>query len=213
MANLGTLRTYIGNWMNRSDLNTEIDLMVNIVIRRLENDPAWNWKYMDTKATGSLARLDYTLAFPDNYKSTKIFFLIDTDSALRQLDMKSLSYVYEQFPYREDYQYTPNMMAVDDANNVLVLRPTVDQAYTYEWHYQKFSDELTADADTNWMVTNQYELVLYGALVEASLFIKDLESAATWEAKYTSAKTRLRNSQILQNIEGSQLSITVDNVV
>jgi hypothetical protein len=213
MADFSTLKSYVANWLNRNDLSTEIGLFINMTIRKFENDPRWNWKYMRSSATGSLARLDYTLALPANYKSTQVFFIIDTDNALRPLRVTSLSHAYSEYPWRADYQDFPKYIAIDDANSQIVIRPTIDQTYTYEWRYHKFSDELSDDTDTNWMTTNHYELVLYGALKEAALFINDTDAMIKYSNMYEEEKKRLIDTQIDQDWDGSPLEVISDYVV
>lgn len=53
-------------------------------------------------------------------------------------------------------------------------------------YYRKFA-ALSADADTNWILSNARGLYLYGALVEASPFLEDDARIMTWANMYQSA--------------------------
>lgn len=62
--------------------------------------------------------------------------------------------------------------------------PVPDQTYTVQLAYYKALPVLSSSTTTNWFTDNNPELLLYAALVEALLFLKDDQRAQYWEARF-----------------------------
>lgn len=66
------------------------------------------------------------------------------------------------------------------------LYPTPDSAYTIEMIYRSLIPALTTLNTTNWLLTLAPDAYLYGALLEASPYIKDDNRLQVWGAAFTS---------------------------
>lgn len=64
--------------------------------------------------------------------------------------------------------------------NEIELAPTPDQNYTVEMIYRQNIPALSATNTTNWLLTLAPDLYLYGALMEASPYIKEDARIQTW---------------------------------
>jgi hypothetical protein len=64
----------------------------------------------------------------------------------------------------------PTHYALFDENS-LILGPTPDAAYSIELQYASYPQSIV-DAGTSWLGDNFDTVLLYGALVEANMFIK-----------------------------------------
>lgn len=208
-----TLKTTTADWLNRSDLSSQIGDFINIAIRKIENHPKHNFKYMRSYATGTFVIDDYILAYPTRYKAIQAFYVLDTNSKYELLKKKTLSVALTEFPYLSDQKDFPEMAADDDANSQFIIRPTIDQTYTYNLYYYAYSAELSGDTDTNWWTDNYWEVLMYRALHEASMFVKDVNEAQIWMTKFDEAFGDIVDVQIDNEWEGSPHERTSDYVV
>lgn len=88
------------------------------------------------------------------------------------LQFKDVNFIQEAFPAPGDTG-GPKYYAQFDINN-FILGPTPDSAYRVEIHYFYRPDSLTAGSESNttWLSENAELSLLYGALVEAYVFMK-----------------------------------------
>lgn len=67
----------------------------------------------------------------------------------------------------------------------LRLLPVPDTAYTVEMTYRRQVDALSADTDTNWVLTKHPDAYLYGALMQAGSWLVEDERVPLWGKLYT----------------------------
>lgn len=73
--------------------------------------------------------------------------------------------------------------------------------------YYKELPFISSTNDTNWFNLNAPELLLFAALVEAALFMKDADLAQIYELKYTQAVKELESQRDTSEHSGSPLSV------
>lgn len=81
-----------------------------------------------------------------------------------------------------------------------------DDTYTVGTRFIAYSEDLSGDGDENWLTSNAPELLVFGALLEAEVYIENDERAAIWLAKYNyevEALTMLDNTMSF-NRDGRQ---------
>ncbi len=208
-----TLKTTVADWLNRDNMSTQIGYFINIAMRKIENSPKHNFKYMRSYATGTLSDGDYVLAYPTRYKAIQAFYVQDTSDAYRLMKKNVLAYALSVYPYISDYKSFPEIAADDDANDQFLIRPTVDDTYTYNLYYYAYSAELSADGDTNWWTDNYWEILMYRALHEGCMYIKDVQEAQVWMAKYQEAFDDIIDAQLDNEWDGSPHERISDYVV
>jgi len=75
--------------------------------------------------------------------------------------------------YYSDYDY-----------NTLLIAPTPDIAYPFEFAYIELPVPLTVNQQTNWLTNYAGDVLLYGSLLEAMPFLKNDERIPAWQEKY-----------------------------
>lgn len=78
-----------------------------------------------------------------------------------------------------------------EGDYLVVAPPPTDSPDALISYYRPY-DALTDDADTNWLLTNAYDVYLYGSLAHASPYIKEDERVQVWVAGYSSAIAALK---------------------
>jgi len=123
-------------------------------------------------ATASTTASNKFLACPSDFLAPFSLSLAGTDGDKFFIDFKDPSFIQT---YTPDATTTgsPRYYAVFDVDN-FILAPTPNTTFTAELHYFYRPTSLTAGAGsgTTWLSDNAELTLLYGALVEAYLFMK-----------------------------------------
>jgi len=133
------------------------------------------------------------LNLPDDFLAMAL--LGTTDGQYRALDNKDESYLREVFPDIA-IRDRPRAYAQMD-NDTIIVAPVPDLSYTLRMTYFYKPPSITtlaADGET-WLSTRAYETLKYGALMEASIFMKMQDTAifAEYEKSFMTSLTGLKN--------------------
>lgn len=103
---------------------------------------------------------------------------------------KDVNYIREMFPY-PGVTGTPQYYAIFD-NNTYILGPTPDVNYDIELHYFAYPTSIVT-AETTWLSINYPNVLLWGALVEAYIYLKgETDLIQTYQQKYDQAMQLLK---------------------
>jgi hypothetical protein len=133
--------------------------------------------------TGTLTLGNKYLTLPTDWLATFSLTVIDpvTQAQTFLLD-KDVNFVRQAYPLPTSTG-TPAYYAQFDVNT-LILGPTPDAAYAVELHYYYYPESIVT-AGTSWLGSNFAEVLLYGALREAYLFMKgEADVIQNYEQKY-----------------------------
>lgn len=133
------------------------------------------------------------LAVPSDYLAPFSLSLRGVDADRFFLDFKDPSFLQT---YTPDSSTTgaPRYYAVFDIDNFL-LAPTPDAAYTAELHYFYRPASLTAGPDngSTWLSENAEMSMLYGALIEAYIYMKGEQDVMTmYSSRFQEAITGIK---------------------
>lgn len=67
----------------------------------------------------------------------------------------------------------------------MLVAPTPDQAYPFEYGYVQLPSPLGPGNQTNWITENAPDVLLYAIFLEATPFLKNDERIPVWESAYT----------------------------
>lgn len=120
----------------------------------------------------------YSLAVKD--ATGRYHFLVDKD----------VNYIREAYPSPTDTGLPRHYGLFDE--NTFIIGPTPDSAYEVELH-QFYYPESIVTAQTTWLGDNYPTVLLYGALVPASIYMKgDQDMTATYDKQFTEALMQLK---------------------
>lgn len=195
--NFGQLKSKVADWLNRSDLTAQIPDFINMAMHELERE--WNYKLMESPFSQTTNATYLTL--PARYKETKWLKFIDANSKYQVLQKKSSDYALSAFPNLTGDTRPPEIFCVYSGQ--FLLRPTPDLEYSYEGVTYVYSVDLVADDDSNNWTVSYWECLLFGALVQAGIFMKDDTLVKYWQPFYVNAYTSLRNAETKEEYGGS----------
>jgi hypothetical protein len=141
--------------------------------------------------TGTLSLGNKYLTLPTDWLATFSLSVIDpTSQAQTFLLDKDVNFIRESFPVPTSTG-TPTHYGQFD-QNTLILGPTPDAAYAVELHYYYYPTSIVT-AGSSWVGNNFGEVLLYGALREAYLFMKgEQDIIGYYEQKYQEGMALLK---------------------
>ena len=120
----------------------------------------------------------YSLAVKD--ATGRYHFLIDKD----------VNYIREAYPNPMDVGLPRHYGLFDE--NTFIIGPAPDQAYEVELH-QFYYPESIVTAGTTWLSENYPSVLLYGALVQASIYMKgDQDMTSSYDAQFKEGLAQLK---------------------
>jgi hypothetical protein len=179
----------VQSYVNRSD-DSFIDQIPRLILMA-ESRIASECRGLGAQkyVTGSIDST--TLEKPSRWRET-ISFSVVSGAGVR-------SYLYERgYEYCRQYPTTtgtPRYYADYGYEHFLVVPPK-DAAYTFELSYYERVVPLSDTQQTNWYTQYAPQLLLYGVMLEAAMFLKNDEEIAKWQGLFDRAKKGLDDEQV-----------------
>lgn len=133
---------------------------------------------------------------PDRWRDT-VSITVKANNTMSPVFARSYEYCRNYWP--DDTQTgKPEFYADYDYTHWLIV-PTPNATYQAEILYYQLPELLDDTHQTNWLTDYAPNLLLYGALLEATPFLKNDERIQTWQSFYQQAANAL-NTEDLQKI-------------
>ena len=172
ITNYGTLKTAIADTLNREDLASAIPTFVSLAQAQINRK---------IRSHRQITRASLTIntqfeALPADWLETiRITMDANPIRVLTQISMDDLT------RYRTAIADTTDAPVYFAHNGTdIELFPTPSTSYTGQITYYAKVPALSADGDTNWLLTNHPDVYLYGALVHTAPYLKDDARLAIW---------------------------------
>lgn len=200
MDSYDNLKTAIANWLNREGFTaledmagTFLDMAQRKVFRECD------LKCMEATATGTTAD-PYV---PSDFLRTKALY-ITNGSTTQEVTGGSYHNTLPRTGTNTPIKYSL-------VGSQLVFSPSPDQEYDWTLIYYKSLQLLSDSNTTNWFTINNPELLLFGALAEASLFLKDDVRTQVWEQRFVSVKEAQEKSDLRADKEYGGMAVRMAN--
>lgn len=198
-----TLKADAASWLQRDDLTSQIPTFVRYATaafnRELDRNPVPEMESRDTQSlTG-----EYT-GLPDDFLRMR---------AVVRSDGKELRYVTsQQMDAMEDREESPEpqVYTLEDMQLRVWPAPSVSEPLTVTISYYERIPHLSADDDTNWLLSDYPDLYLWGVLLQARAWLHDdarLKSIV--EPAYTVGMAQLRGRVLTTPGMASQMSTDI----
>jgi len=140
--------------------------------------------------TGNFTASNRYLTTPTDWLATYELSVVDGDGKYSFLSNREVSFLRESFP---DPTVTglPQYYAIFD-DTTFVVAPVPDASYVSELHYY-YQPESIVTATTTWLGDNFDQVLLYGALLEAAVFMQSPEDViVVYKGRYDEAMAALK---------------------
>jgi hypothetical protein len=197
ITNFGTLKTAIADTLNRDDLASAVPTFVKLAEARF-NRELRTWK-QETRSTATLD-VQYSALPTDFLQPIRLQIL---DSQTGEISPISTAQMLQLRGDNFNEAGRPVHYAITAQG--LELLPTPDSAYSASLVYYAKITALSADGDTNWLLTDAPDAYLYGALVHSAPYLKDDARLQVWEALLAQGINNLNTSSSEAKYGGSGL--------
>ena len=134
------------------------------------------------------------VALPPDFLSVFSLAVIDGSGAAANqtyLYQKDVEYIRQAYPF-PGVTGVPQYYGIFD-NSAFILGPTPDDVYSVEMHYYAYPQSIVT-AGTSWLGDNFSNVLLWGALAEAYIYMKgEPDLIQTYQQKYGEALELLKN--------------------
>jgi len=207
LSNYSNLKTSIANWLNRSDLSSEIS---DDFIKLVEAD--FNSKLRIRKMiTQSTFTIDSeTESLPTGFLQVRDMFILSggTKNALRYVA-----------PGQMDQMIGTSVSGKPSAYTILgdsfrfAKKP--DASYSGVINYYKKFDTLSDTNTSNYILTDHPAIYLYGSLFHAANFLGGYnpQQVQSWQQMYATAMERLEQNDREDQFSGSPLQVRSEDSV
>jgi hypothetical protein len=209
------LKAKVAAYLNRDDLTSYIPGFIEMAQRKIERggDYAVNnrivkvsgyYDCMKTRKYTSTSDMEITL--PSDFLAPIGLWAVISDE-YTPLARRLPEEIWATYPDPTNHTGTPEEYTILIGENEIIVRPTPDKSYTFDFQYYKSLTVLSDDADTNAWTTDYWEILLYGALLEAQAFLIADERLGTWLTLFGQAVFSLENRDTMANAAGGTLFI------
>ena len=181
ITNYTELQASIGNWLHRSDLTAVIPDFITLAETRMNGTLVS--RNMEARITLTCTPSVRTVPFPPDLMDMKRLAVIDADPA-GILQYKSPDQLMEDCAYLAATS-RPTCFTVVGSN--VELAPVPDKAYPLELIYMQRIPALSISNPSNWVLVQNPNIYLFGALMSSAGFTQDEDMHAMWEKKYLAA--------------------------
>ena len=200
------LKTSVANWLNRSDLTTEIEDFVVLA----EKDFNSKLRIRKMIAQTSVTINAETVALPTGFLQIRDFFI--TQGGTKH----SLTYIT---PTQMDQIKGSSTSAMPEVYTILGdnfrFAPIPSSSFTGTLNFYKEFDPLSDSNTSNFILTSHPAIYLYGSLYHAANFLGGVEPRliGQWQQMYVTALERLERNDREDQFSGSPLQIRTDVTV
>lgn len=205
------IQTAVANYLNRTDLTSEIQTFINVGLRKIERKREFH--HMRVRYNLSVVLNDYLLSNPiPNYKRFISAFIKTVDDysyPMREASHEEAMRCYPSVLYdtgrpelitvlpATETTLTPDVSPTDK----ILIRPTADDTYTIDLYAYQYSPALDGVTyTTNWWTANHPEVVIYAAMEEAEAFMLNDAQVAKWAAMKDEAVKMIHDSEVKEEL-------------
>ena len=173
------LKTTIADYLNRDDLTSIIPSFITVAEAKFNRK--LRVRQMIKRATATIDTQYF--AFPSDFLQAKEL----------QLNTNPITYLDYVTQNQGDYSSANEYITVGKPVKYTIIGtqiqviPTPDTSYTGELTYYGKIPALSDSNTSNWLLAYAPDLYLYGALLEATPYLKDDERLATWSTLYANS--------------------------
>jgi len=193
------LQTAVANWLDRDDLGDRIPEFIALGEARMNR--LLRLRMMESKYTASTVAAQRNYALPTGYVQMRNF-------QINLTPIRPVQYVTPEVYDRiwgGSSSGTPEVYTI--IANELQLGPRPDSIMTMEMLFYKKVTALSGSNTTEQMLTENPDIYLYGALMEAEPFIMNDERVGLWAQGFAQAVQALQEQDNKDRHSGSALRV------
>jgi len=199
------LQTAIGDWLNRSDLTSQIPDFISLAEAEMKR------RLRRSVTRASLTITTDATTLPADCAELRSVYLV-SDQPTRDLPFRigTAEMVAERRARQADVASRPDTGAV--LAGQLLVAPTPDTTYTAEIVYYTQLTPLSNSNTTNAILAEAPDAYLYGALMQAEPYLEHDDRLPVWEKKFDAAIDQLNEVRSREEFGGSLRAVRLPMV-
>ena len=184
LATYGDLKSAVATWLSRADLTTIIPDFISLAHAKL----------MRVLRTREMETVDSAFTIGAELVNVPALFLEARTMSLQTNPRQSMTFMdpEKMTSFYSDLTGQPKSYCV--IGSQFKFSPPPDATYTATLVYYSSLAQMSATADTNWILTSHPDAYLYGALLEATSVIQDDPRIPLWKAMYEDAVNQIKSN-------------------
>ena len=202
LSNFGELKASLAALLNRSDLTTKIPDFVTMLEARVNREVKFRNRRMETSTlltfTGDEADL------PADYLEARTVVWQSTPRVRLEFMAPSMF----ETTYTTDTAGTPQNYTI--FGSTLQVGPYPGSAVGATLRYYQRLTSLSADSDTNWLLTYHPDAYLYGSAIESAPYLGEDNRIQVWLGFFDRAASELQGEDARARWAGAPIRPTLD---
>lgn len=194
--NYEQLKAAVGGWLDRPDLDKYIPDFISLAELKLNRD--LRVRGMEDRATATTDQA--YLALPPGFLQAKRLLVLTQPP--RVLTYRTPEQLVAEYGGQRG---RPAVFTV--SQDEMQFGPAPDTAYAFEMIFYKQVPPLSGQQPNNWFLQYAYDALLYGALLEAMVFLDEDSRLPVWKGLYENAVADLKSQDERDRHSGSTLVV------
>jgi hypothetical protein len=176
ITNYGQLKTAVADWLNRDDMASVIPTFIDLAHARVNRV---------LRVADMVQRTETQL--DSRFTQVPADFLQMRAIQLRVTPTKALEFLTAEQIIQERSRLSDTArepMFYSILGDTIEVMPTPDATYELEISYYQDIPSMSADSDTNWLLTKAPGAYLYGALIESAPYLAEDQRGLVWHELY-----------------------------
>jgi len=189
LSNYADLKAAIATWVNREDLADTIPDFIRLAearIYRVLRVPS-----LEVTTSLSISTVTGKANIPSDFLEARDLIL-EGNSKTVQLTRRPYGEVQANANTNNKGSSVPGDWA--RIAQEIIVAPFPDAEYTIKLYYYKQLAALSDNNQTNYLTDQAPDLILFGALAEAAIYLKDPDMESVWERKFAGALAIIQRS-------------------
>ncbi len=186
ISTFSDLKSAVGTWLARGDLDSFVPDFISLAELRLCNDLRIRQMQSDLNVTISSG----VATVPSDFLDMKHCRVDGNDYA--PLEFRESVWIFQKFPLRSA-ESRPDYIAVDGEE--FVFGPYPDAEYTIKGSYYAKPAALSISNETNVWTDETPDALLMASLCESAPFLQQDRRIMIWEEKYEAIKKRYNSTE------------------
>tara|TARA_R100000700_G_C3169607_1_gene144331 strand:+ start:1385 stop:2059 length:675 start_codon:yes stop_codon:yes gene_type:complete len=207
LSNYTELKSTIANWLNRSDLSSEI---ADDFIKLTEADFNSKLRIRKMITQVSITIDSETESLPADFLQVRDFYI---ESGSRKFALRYMT--PSQMDQTKGTSNTGLPLAYTILGDTFRFMPRPDDDYTSRLNYYKKIPALTSSNTTNFILSDHPAIYLYGSLFHAANFLGGYnpQQVQTWQQMFATSMERLEQNDREDQYSGSPLQVRSEDTV
>lgn len=201
LSNFTNITSAVEDWLNRSGFTSVTDRVEDFVVlaqRRIQRNT--RVPPMEVRVTLTVDSVGEA-TIPTDYLDTK--YMVGSNSVAAWPIQRRSYFDVKHVRLRND----GDVAYFDTEAGKFLFGPVPGSSQSVELVYYRELEFISSSVQTNWFSLYAPELILWGALVEASIFLKDFEMVGVYTQKFKEAEELLKEQKQLSESSSTPLHV------